>query len=217
MASGPEPCRGCGQSFCTQPTELCERQTMHNEMARLRARVAELEATTPQDAIDDMQGRVDAAMRRAEVAEKERDEARTAVVVATAKPATALANVPTTTPTLSRGEMINRRAFLGSQIVSMRERIPLLEKTAKKAPPKTLTSEWDKVRAAKQQLETSRQQLAEMEREHAELSRVWLYNVQWGVEMEYIEMPPHEWYPHSRLAWTGRTRTVYHMGVTLGG
>lgn len=213
MASGSEPCVGCGRQFCTQPTELCERQTMLNEMARLRARVAELESTTPQDAVDDMQNRVDAAMRRAEAAEKE-------LAAASAKPASAPIAVsasPASPPTLSRGEMINRRAFLGSQIVSMRERIPLLEKTAKKAPPKTLTSEWDKVRAAKQQLETSKRQLAEMEREHAELSRVWLYNVQWGVEMEYIELPPHEWYPHSRLAWTGRTRTVYRMGVSLGG
>jgi len=62
----------------------------------------------------------------------------------------------------AKGRLINRAAWLGSQIVQMRERIPELEKLARKTPPKTLKSEWEKVQKAKEQLPIARQQLADM-------------------------------------------------------
>lgn len=68
---------------------------------------------------------------------------------------------------VSKGTMINRAAWLGSQIVAMRERIPQLEKLSRKTPPKTLKSEWEKVRAAAAQLEVCRKQLSDMEAELA--------------------------------------------------
>lgn len=113
MSSGNEPCLGCGKSFCSNPTDLCERSTLLNELVSLRAKVASL---TPSESE-------------------------------------------------MRGRRINRKAWLGSQIVSLKERIPALEKLARKTPPKTLLTEWDRVKQAKVQLESARAQLAEYENE----------------------------------------------------
>lgn len=68
-----------------------------------------------------------------------------------------------------RGEMINRRAELGSHIVAMRVRIPELEKLARRTPSKTLFAEKAKVEAAKVQLAECRKQLPLMEAEWATL------------------------------------------------
>lgn len=64
-----------------------------------------------------------------------------------------------------RGRLINRRAALGSQIVSMRAQIPELTKLARSTPPKTLTREWEKVKLAQQQLPVVQKRLAECELE----------------------------------------------------
>lgn len=61
-----------------------------------------------------------------------------------------------------RGRLINRRAYLGSQILSMRERIAAWEKQARKTPAKTLVAEWKKVQDAKTNLEVAKPQLDEM-------------------------------------------------------
>jgi len=68
------------------------------------------------------------------------------------------------TPT--RGDYINRRASTGAQLVALRARIPELEKQARKTPPKTLLSEWIKVRVAKVQLDKARADLAALEQDH---------------------------------------------------
>lgn len=59
----------------------------------------------------------------------------------------------------SKGILINRCAWLGSQIQQLRDRIPQLEKTARKTPPKTLLAEKAKVEAAKVQLKQAQEDL----------------------------------------------------------
>lgn len=70
-------------------------------------------------------------------------------------------------PTL--GQIINRRSYLGSQIVQLRERVRELEKTARKTPPKTLLAERVRVEQAKVSLVVARDLLAKCETEYAEL------------------------------------------------
>lgn len=53
---------------------------------------------------------------------------------------------------MDRGTVINRWAYCGAQIVSLQERIPELEKQARKTPPKTLVQEWEKVKLAQEYL-----------------------------------------------------------------
>lgn len=67
---------------------------------------------------------------------------------------------------MTRGEMINHRASLGSRIVSLKEQIPSLEKEARKTPPKTLLKEREKVAAAKVQLERLKEELPKLEEEY---------------------------------------------------
>jgi hypothetical protein len=68
---------------------------------------------------------------------------------------------------MTRGDYINRRASTGAQIVTLRARIPELEKLARKTPPKTLLTEWVKVRVAKVQLAKAQADLALLELDHA--------------------------------------------------
>lgn len=82
---------------------------------------------------------------------------------------TACVNCGCDPPVESVGRAINRCAWLGSQLAALRDRIPQLEKQARKTPPKTLASEWEKVRQAKALLEAARQQRAAMEPEHRAL------------------------------------------------
>lgn len=65
----------------------------------------------------------------------------------------------------SRGEMINRRAYVGSQVVALRARVPELEKLARRTPPKTLVAEKARVDEARRMLPICRAQLAELETE----------------------------------------------------
>lgn len=68
------------------------------------------------------------------------------------------------------GRAINRRAYLGSQIITLTEQILAWEKQARKTPPKTLKVEWEKVRQAKVLLETGKARLADMKQEQEALS-----------------------------------------------
>lgn len=63
----------------------------------------------------------------------------------------------------TRGEIINRRAATGAEVVALRARIPELEKQARKTPPKTLVAERAKVEAAKEALMVARARLAVLE------------------------------------------------------
>lgn len=67
----------------------------------------------------------------------------------------------------SRGRIINRRAFLNSQTIVMRDRMAMLEKLANKTPPKTLASERLRVWQAKHDLETLKTQFAAIQNELA--------------------------------------------------
>lgn len=67
------------------------------------------------------------------------------------------------------GTRINRHAWLSSQIVSLREAIPKLEKQARRTPPKTLLDEWRKVQNARLALSISRDLLVEYERKREEV------------------------------------------------
>lgn len=73
-------------------------------------------------------------------------------------------NCPCHSP--SKGEVINRSCYLGSQIVTMLELIPKLEKQSRKTPSKTLLAELKKVEQAKESLPKMR---AELERMQIEL------------------------------------------------
>lgn len=72
--------------------------------------------------------------------------------------------------TWERGRRINRRAWLGSQVVTLRERIPALEKAARKTPPRTLIAERRKVAEARVALERARADLATFEAEWRRLA-----------------------------------------------
>jgi small-conductance mechanosensitive channel len=67
------------------------------------------------------------------------------------------------------GQIINRRAWLGSQLVSMRTRVQELEKLARKTPPKTLLAERVRVEQAKFALVAARELVAQYEAEYAQL------------------------------------------------
>lgn len=69
------------------------------------------------------------------------------------------------TPT--RGDYINRWASAGARIVTLRARIPELEKLSRRTPPKTLIHEWSKVRMAKVQLDKANADLVDAERDYA--------------------------------------------------
>ena len=70
---------------------------------------------------------------------------------------------------MTRGEVINRAAYLGSQIVQLKARIPELEKLARKTPPKTLLAERARVQQARLSLGTACTLLVAHEAEHARL------------------------------------------------
>lgn len=65
----------------------------------------------------------------------------------------------------TRGHRINRRATLGMLVTNLHQRIPELEKLARKTPPKTLLSEVRKVEAAKLCLPQLRTELETLEKE----------------------------------------------------
>jgi hypothetical protein len=67
----------------------------------------------------------------------------------------------------TRGEMINRRARLGSEMLRLREQIPVLEKLSRKTPPRTLPAERERVERAKGALEVARKLLAATVSEYA--------------------------------------------------
>ena len=66
---------------------------------------------------------------------------------------------------VSRGILINQKASFGSQIVALRERIPQLEKDARRTPPKTLVEERKKVESAKFALIKAKEDLISIVRE----------------------------------------------------
>ena len=49
---------------------------------------------------------------------------------------------------MNNGILINREAWLASQMLQLRERLPKVEKQARKTPPRTLPKEWEKVKHA---------------------------------------------------------------------
>lgn len=65
------------------------------------------------------------------------------------------------------GRLINRRAWLGSQIVQLKERVRDLEKLSRRTPPKTLLAECRRVEEAKGRLVQTQALLAEFEAEYA--------------------------------------------------
>lgn len=69
----------------------------------------------------------------------------------------------------SPGDLINRRCYLGAQIVQLKAQLVELEKLARKTPPKTLVAERRKVDAAKAVIGRVRQTLADYEAEWAKL------------------------------------------------
>lgn len=69
----------------------------------------------------------------------------------------------------SRGEVINRSCYLGSQIVMMLDLIPKLEKQSRKTPSKSLLAEVKKVEQAKENLPKMRAELKKMQVELQEL------------------------------------------------
>lgn len=71
-----------------------------------------------------------------------------------------------------KGVLINRRATLGARVVYLRERIPALEKAARKTPPKTLKAEKEKVEVAKVELEKAKEDLVRSEKEWEELKDI---------------------------------------------
>lgn len=71
--------------------------------------------------------------------------------------------------TPSRGELINRSCYLGSQIVTMLELIPKTEKQARKTPSKSLLAEVRKVAQAKENLPKMQADLEKMQIELQEL------------------------------------------------
>lgn len=71
--------------------------------------------------------------------------------------------------TPSRGEAINRSCWLGSQIVTMLDLIPKLEKQSRKTPAKSLLAEVRKVAQAKENLPKMQAELEKMQIELQEL------------------------------------------------
>lgn len=69
----------------------------------------------------------------------------------------------------SRGELINKEAYIGARIVELHTRIPEIEKQSRKTPPKTLLAEVAKVKQAKENLERSMRQLEALEAELKEV------------------------------------------------
>lgn len=69
----------------------------------------------------------------------------------------------------TRGQIINRRAWLGSQIHALRSQIPDLEKQSRRTPPKTLVAERQKVEAAKIALADALVRLPLLEAEYNDL------------------------------------------------
>lgn len=67
------------------------------------------------------------------------------------------------------GHLINRRASLGARLVALRERLPEIEKLARRTPPKTLLAEWSKVQVAKLAAPALRAELAALEEEYREV------------------------------------------------
>ena len=70
---------------------------------------------------------------------------------------------------MTPGERINRRADLGSRIVTLREQIRSLEKLARKTPPRTLLAEVARVAEAKRRLAAARDELASAEIDYSAL------------------------------------------------
>lgn len=71
-------------------------------------------------------------------------------------------------PDLGRaGRTINRRAYVGAQIVQLKAQLAELEKLARKTPAKTLTAEVAKVVNAKSTILRVRQELADYEVEYS--------------------------------------------------
>jgi hypothetical protein len=66
-------------------------------------------------------------------------------------------------PLYSRGQLINRRAELGSHRLALIEQVASLEKLARKTPPRTLIAEKARVQAARDALPGAREKLARIE------------------------------------------------------
>ncbi len=81
---------------------------------------------------------------------------------------------------VSKGKLLNQKAWFGSQIVSLRERIPQLEKLARKTPPKTLVAERKKVEDAKVALVKAKEDLRQIVGE-------------WTKVCESLDTPAHIW------------------------
>ena len=64
---------------------------------------------------------------------------------------------------------INRRAYVGSQVVRLRQRIPELEKLSRRTPPGHLREERARVERAKADLVEARALLEAYEAEHERL------------------------------------------------
>jgi hypothetical protein len=69
-----------------------------------------------------------------------------------------------------RGVLINERAFLGSQIVFLKDQIPRVEKQSRRTPPKSLKKEWDLVQEAQKQLPILKEKLTQSETQYQELT-----------------------------------------------
>jgi len=70
-----------------------------------------------------------------------------------------------------RGILINRKCYLGSQIVTLKEQIPRLEKIAKRTPPKTLIIAVKQRDEAISQLLILNKKLVEFKQEYNELDK----------------------------------------------
>ncbi len=66
----------------------------------------------------------------------------------------------------------NRCAYLVAQMISLRDRIPEVEKLSRRTPPKSLLAEWEKVERAKKELPILKKQLEEGTAEILRLSKI---------------------------------------------
>lgn len=95
----------------------------------------------------------------------------------------------------SRGELLNRRAWLGSQIVTLKEQIPECAKQARKTPPKSNKTELEKVELAKKMLPELKRKLVEFQEEHTGLrTRLEQMGAYGFKALVAASPPPQSWY-----------------------
>lgn len=97
---------------------------------------------------------------------------------------------------VSKGKLMNEKAWFASQIVSLRVRIPQLEKEARRTPPKTLVAERKKVEDAKVALVRAKEDLRRIVGE-------------WTQVCVVLGDPAHIWCMHVNafLVWNDGTQT----------